>query len=119
MQWRYDVSDDWKTYSHDHGHFLPRGTNWTNENLVECVDGEHEIDFHANGLDDTELWRLADRLDSIRQSDLLEILEVIPRCWPVSDRELEILGWFLYRRASGVAGRPAFLPAPEILLPRS
>lgn len=90
MQWRYDVSDDWKTYSHDHGHFLPRGTNWTNENLVECVDGEHEIDFHANGLDDTELWRLADRLDSIRQSDLLEILEVIPRCWPVSNRELEI-----------------------------
>lgn len=105
MQWLYDVSDDWKTYSHDHGHFFPGGVNWRSENLVECVDREHEIDPQASGLDDTELRRLADRLASIRQSELLDVLAAIPRGWPMSDRELETLGWFLYCRASGVALR--------------
>ena len=105
MQWLYDVTADWQTYSHDHGHFLPGGPDWTVANLEENVDIAREIDPEAANLDDNELVRIADRLDSIGRSELVQVLAGIPKEWPVEDTELETVGWFLEKRCSQVADR--------------
>jgi len=105
MQWLYDVTADWQTYSHDHGHFLPGGPDWSVANLKEKVDIAHEIDPEAANLDDNELARIADRLDSIARSELVQVMAGIPDIWPVEDHELEAVGWFLENRCSQVADR--------------
>jgi len=105
MQWLYDLTDDRKTYSHDHGHFLPGGPEWTIESLQEKVDDSHEIDSRARGLDENELVKIAELLDNIERDTLREILQAIPESWNIEAGELEAVGWFLEKRSSGVAQR--------------
>jgi len=105
MQWLYDLKDDRKTYSHDHGHFLPGGPTWTAESLKENVDSPREIDPLTTGLDDKELIRIADKLDQTGQAELLPILQKIPAAWTVPPTDLAAVGWFLEKRSSGVAMR--------------
>lgn len=59
----------------------------------------------ATGLDQGELERLAERLESLSESEIIGILNVVPSVWPVTDEQLGTLGWFLYERAAGVANR--------------
>lgn len=105
MQWLYDLNEDRKTYSHDHGHFLPGGPQWSVESLKENVDVSREIDPLATGLDDEELVRIADLLDNLHRDFLLDVLQAVPSVWPIDSRDLEVIGWFLEKRSSGVAGR--------------
>lgn len=105
MQWLYDLNDDRKTYSHDHGHFLPGAPDWTERTLADSVDVPHELQADGAGLDDTELLAIAARLDSLTQTQLAEVLARIPLEWPVSDQELEFVGAFLDHRRSPVAIR--------------
>jgi len=105
MQWLYDLKDDWKTYSHDHGHFLPGSPSWTVESLLESVEIPHSVGTDGGNLDENELETLAAKLEGDLRSDLITVLNSIPDDWPVSRQELEAIGWFLEYRGSEVAMR--------------
>lgn len=105
-QWLYCETDDRKLYSHDHGWYLPEnGPDWSEASLVARVDESHPATHPAAGLDDAEVARLADQLDSPLRAPLTDLLRSVPPSWPAFDVELEALGFFLERRAPAVAGR--------------
>lgn len=105
MQWLYDLFDDWRTYSHDHGHFLPGSPNWTINSLLESAEIPHPVGTDGSNLDHNEMEAIAVTLESGLRSDLVGVLNSIPADWPVSQQELEAVGWFLEHRCAGVAAR--------------
>ncbi len=105
MQWLYDAADDLRTYSHDHGQFLPGGSRWTVDTLQEAAEQPREIDPLATGLDSRELARLALAIDNVSRDELCAMIRRIPTEWHVQPNELESLGWFLECRQSGVSAR--------------
>jgi hypothetical protein len=56
-------------------------------------------------LDLGEAERLGGVLEAISHIELAPVLNSVPASWPVTDQELDCLGWFLERRATGVAAR--------------
>ena len=105
-QWLYSEPDDRKLYSHDHGWYLPDvGPNWDESSLARCVDMPHVAPYPEDGLNATELERLASRLESISRDEIRLVLSEVPVSWPVTDAQLESLGYFLERRAAAVATR--------------
>lgn len=105
MQWLYGLQDDRKTYSHDHGHFLPGAPNWTVETLAQSAELSHELAADGDGLDDNELHRLAVRLDSLTMEEMASVVRKIPAVWPVTDEELENAAAFFDIRRKPTAGR--------------
>lgn len=105
MQWLYDLQDDRKTYSHDHGHFLPGAPNWTVVTLAQSAELPHELSADGNGLDDNELVRLAVRLESLTMNEIAGVVRMIPAAWPVTDEELEIVAAFFDFRREPTAVR--------------
>ena len=104
-QWLYDTTDDMKLYSHDHGHFLPGSPDWNVESLLGNCEVAHSLDTSPEGLDYNELERVAVILENLTAAELKGVLCGIPASWPVSDRELETLGFFLDSRRVPVARR--------------
>lgn len=105
-QWLYSTADENRIFSHDHGWYLPDvGSGWTEQALVRRVDEPHELNLHTALLDRGETSRLARRLRGLTRVELCDILCDLPRDWPVTDAELECVGWFLERRAHPVAER--------------
>jgi hypothetical protein len=105
-QWLYAEPEDRRLYSHDHGWYLPEeGPAWSVGTLVAHVDESHFPAWSVEGLDTAELNRLVGALEGLARSALTEALLGIPASWPVSDEELETVGWFLERRSGGVAAR--------------
>ena len=133
-QWLYCETDDRKLYSHDHGYYFPdTGPDWSEATLLAHVDEPHPARYPTTGVDPQELSRLAvsltqhparPLLDAIRnlgadtekldelvnsleplRKRLAEMLLTVPASWPVTDGELAALGFFLERRAPGVAQR--------------
>lgn len=106
FQYLYDSQNNNAIVSHDHG-------------LYACCTGTMEVAaMIANvavpvpppggdtlGLDAAEVIRVADRLGALAQSEIGDILNLVPSTWPVSDDQLGTLGWFLHQRAGGVASR--------------
>lgn len=75
---------------------------------VRATDGERywsRLDTPREGLDYNELLRVADALENLTVSELKAVLCAIPASWPVSDRELETLGFFFDSRRAPVARR--------------
>lgn len=105
MQWLYDLQDDRKTYSHDHGHFLPGAPNWTAVALAQSAELPHELSADGNGLDDNELERLAARLESLTMKEIAGVVRMIPAAWPVTDEELETAAAFFDFRREPTAVR--------------
>lgn len=103
-QWLYDTHNDMSMYSHDHGLFLPGNSNWTSESLLAHVDEPHPLEASTNNLS-PELMDVADNLDEVHRQQLVDVLATVPKSWPVTDEELELLGWFLESRAKPVATR--------------
>lgn len=108
-QWLYAESESeaqrHRMHSHDHGHYLPGGPNWTPESLTQNVDVEHRLPHDLTGADADALDDTARRLRDVEHGHLVEVLRAVPPTWPVSQVELEALGWFLERRAGPVADR--------------
>lgn len=104
-QWLYSATADNKLFSHDHGLYFPGGIHWTKDSLEQHVDETHHLAGPINGIDGDEVARLADRLRNVTDSELVEVLRNIPMSWPVTDEELETVGWFLQHRAVPVADR--------------
>lgn len=106
LQWLLNASEDWRLYSHDHGwYFPPGGPDWSPAALGATVDDDHALSDDATGLDPDELQRLADDLRNITRGMLRDLLLQIPASWPVTDSDLESLGWYLEQRAPQVADR--------------
>jgi len=106
-QWLYDLDNDRTLYSHDHGlYFPPAGKGgWTIPDLVASVDVPSELPDPRDGLSHTAIHQVAAALDAVNRASLVPILNRVPASWPVTDNELDALGWFLERRAPAVAQR--------------
>jgi hypothetical protein len=105
-QWLYCETDDRKLYSHDHGWYLPEnGPDWSEASLLARVDEPHPAAHPSTDLDPAELAALAARLRGPLRQPLVDLLVTVPASWPVSDADLEALGFFLERRAPAVAAR--------------
>lgn len=107
QQWLLDLDNDRTIYSHDHGlYFPPLGqAGWSRDELTSRVDEPRELPDPRDGLLSEETKRVALAVEQVSRDDLAGILHAVPASWPVSDAELEVLGWFLERRAAGVAER--------------
>jgi hypothetical protein len=105
-QWLYSEIEDRQVYSHDHGWYLPEsGPAWNEATLTAHVGEAHRAVWPSEGVDDSELARLATRLRGVSRVELVELVRRIPASWPVGDADLEALGWFLESRAPEVAAR--------------
>ena len=106
-QWLLDLDNDLAIYSHDHGLYFPPLTQpgWNRGELIRHVDEPHELRDPREGLLSEEAKRVALAIGQVSRDDLAAILRAVPASWPVSDAELEVLGWFLERRAAAVAER--------------
>jgi hypothetical protein len=114
-QWLHDLDDDRAVYSHDHGLYFPTtGTkSWTREQLLYKVGDPHELPEVATGLSSEEIERVAHRIENVPREAIVEILNSVPSTWPVSNEDLEALGFFLETRAPDVAGRLRMLDRSE------
>lgn len=107
QQWLYDIANDRMLYSHDHGLYLPptdTGT-WTKNDLMTHVDAEWPLPDPADDLLPAAVEEIADALESVGRSSLRAVMDSVPAHWPVSDSDLEALGYFLEYRAPAVADR--------------
>lgn len=106
-QWLYDLDDDQALYSHDHGlYFPPAGSGyWTRADLVAHADKPHEWSDPRKDLSAAACQEVAATLEGISRDSIIQLLRSIPASWPVSDEDLEALGWFLEYRAPAVASR--------------
>ena len=52
-----------------------------------------------------EVRRVAARLEAIGTDEIAGVLSSVPPQWPLDDRQLETIGFFLERRAPQVASR--------------
>lgn len=112
QQWLYDLDDDDRTYSHDHGLYLPPAW-WAGGTPLEAmVDAVQPLPDPTAGLLPGAVEEVADRLDAVTRPDLAAILNQVPSSWPVADDVLDTLGWFLERRAPAVASRMRTLFTP-------
>jgi hypothetical protein len=106
-QWLYHLDDDHALYSHDHGlYFPPAGRGcWTEADLVAEADTPHEWRDPRKSLSAAACEEVAAALEHISRESLVQVLCSIPASWPVSDEDLEALGWFLGYRVPAVASR--------------
>jgi hypothetical protein len=105
-QWLYRTSDEWTIYSHDHGWYLPpEGGDWSQDQLRGAVGTPHELPDDPVGLDQAQIDSIADNLLAVTHPGLAKVLSRVPASWPVSDSELDTLGWYLEARAPDVASR--------------
>lgn len=106
QQWLYDIDNERTLYSHDHGLYLPPSTGtFDRASLVSRVDEPHPLPDSPEGLSAERVQEVALALEAVQAQQILDILNDVPTSWPVSDADLEALGWFLYRRAAQVAQR--------------
>ncbi|MCQ3813898.1 MAG: hypothetical protein KTU85_05700 [Acidimicrobiia bacterium] len=105
-QWLYAEPEDRKLYSHDHGWYLPEtGPTWDVDALVNRVREPRKASWPSKGLDPAGIATCVQRLWALKRDELAAKLNGIPKSWPVSDLELERVGWFLESRAPEVAAR--------------
>lgn len=108
-QWLYDSAADFSVWSFDHSlWFGVESTEWDQPMCRALVDvpwGVNEADYPVDNLSASTFHTYAQKLRDITPADLLAILAAVPTEWGKSDRDLEVLGWMLYRRSRGVAQR--------------
>lgn len=106
QQWLMHTADDSAFYSHDHGYFLPpEGPTWSESTLLAAASEPHELADSGNGISKEQVQSVALLLKSVTRGQIAAALRFVPASWPVSDDELECLGYFLEVRAPDVADR--------------
>jgi len=106
VQWLYSASADERIFSHDHGYYFPPyGAGWNTSELVSKVLEPHFGRWPSAGLDASEIERVAGAIEGVTGADIERILQEVPASWPITDDELETVGYFLEERAPGVAAR--------------
>jgi len=105
VQWLIGLTDDDRYYSHDHGYFFPDGEGWTEGSLMQNVHVPHQFADNDVGISPESVKQLVIALRAITPDALRAELVKIPESWPVTDSDLECLGYFLEQRAPEVADR--------------
>jgi HipA-like kinase len=102
------LADDSRFYSHDHGWYLPpTGPTWNAASLEACADVAHEFVAPPDGITAAFVNEIVEKLLAVESNQIREALCQIPVTWPVTDAELECVGFFLARRLAAVAARLA------------
>ncbi len=100
------AGEDMCFFSHDHGWFLPpEGPTWCIASLDANVGLPRPFQHPGFRANHTSATAYADRLEKLDRTSLTDELARIPSSWPVSDEELECVGWFLERRAREIANK--------------
>jgi hypothetical protein len=111
-QWLNCTTDDERLYSHDHGYYFPpSGGDWTQAELLARIDEAHPLAQPDDDLDLAEIVRIGNALDAVTRPSLSAILSSVPQEWDIPADDLEVLGYFLERRAPDVAARMRALHA--------
>jgi hypothetical protein len=106
QQWLYDLDADRTLFSHDHGLYLFLNQGRVDRSVLESVvDDAHELPDPRTGLRQEAVTEVAAALDKIDRASLVNVLRTVPASWPITDEELETVGWFLEHRAPAVATR--------------
>lgn len=105
MQWLVATGADNTYYSHDHGHYLPGGPNWTVDTLQANATNPYPLGLATEGLDAEEIERLAARLETVSEEEIRVELSKLPADWPVTDEELDAVLEFAVARRTAVAER--------------
>ncbi|MCF6474554.1 hypothetical protein FAF44_40160 [Nonomuraea sp. MG754425] len=102
----HDLDGDHAIYSHDHGLYLPpHDGRITRRYLMDCADEPNVLTDPPAGLDSQAIANVSQALERISRDALVKIVRGVPASWPVSDEDLEAVGWFLEHRAPAVAAR--------------
>lgn len=96
---------DHEYYSHDHGDYLFSRTGWTRDSIGESIDEPRILPVLLPLSTLVGFSELADRIAAVTHEQLVAVLSAIPATWPVSDAQLELIGFFLERRRDAVATR--------------
>jgi len=104
-QWLFNANEQERCYSHDHGHYFPGGPAWSAANLEAQVDVEQALPYAGGPFPKDVVAIIADRIEAVTRDDIIAALAMIPAPWPVTDAELETVGFFVERRADAVASR--------------
>jgi hypothetical protein len=112
-QWLHDMSADMQLFSYDHGLYFPSDTgpkSWTREMLLYHSDDPRLLPDSPVDLSKEACESYANALDAVTRDSIANVLQSVPLSWPVSDEDLNALGWFLEHRAPRVATRIRELP---------
>lgn len=104
-QYLHSTTDLWKIYSHDHGHYLPGGPQWSADVLRSDADLDHEVPFDFAGLRADDVEEVAAAVDRLNRSALASVILGVPTEWGTPDEDLAALGHFLETRTGPVAAR--------------
>jgi hypothetical protein len=100
------AAEENRYYSHDHGwYFPPEGPTWDVQSLDGAVDVPHDLAVSASGIAPDLEREVARAVQGVNRDSIRGILGAVPATWPVSDAELEVIGFFIERRAPAVASR--------------
>jgi hypothetical protein len=105
QQWLVGQAAEERCFSHDHGHYFPGGPGWTAAGLEANVDTPNVYSYGGTAFSQEVLNSVAGLLEAVSRKDLISVLAAIPTSWPVTNAELETVGYFLERRAPDVAAR--------------
>lgn len=106
MQGLCKTTEDHQFFSHDHGWYLPpNGQSWDIQNLQSCVDVPHELNQPKGGITSVMVNEVIKALEAVTRDQLVKVLCCIPKSWPVTNEQLETVGWFLESRVPGVVQR--------------
>lgn len=104
-QWLYAHDSDKSMWSFDHNMWIHDAADWS----AETCNGTAIMEWAWRGkwedIDSQELVNVADRLDEVKRSALVEACYAIPQEWGVSQADLDSLVDMLFERKSGVAAR--------------
>ena len=110
-QWAYDLQDENRLWSYDHSVWLARRSgDWSARTLRDNVDEPWPLGDGYDGLDPEARARCAQSLRDLRPEQILEVLNQTPEEWGTTDADMEVLGWFVYKRSRSVAGRLMAIP---------
>jgi hypothetical protein len=85
-------------YSLDHGHFFPQGPGWSAASLAAAPPALIDPYFAGANLSSAELADARNRLSTVSDQDIADIIAGPPPDWPFTDQERAALGTYLRTR---------------------
>lgn len=108
-QWLYELNSDYSIWSHDHSMwFALQSEEWDQDMCRRLVDTPWTVDetqYPVTALSASTFHDFAQRLRDLSVDQILDVLSRVPPEWGKTNRDLEVLGWMIYRRSKAVAQR--------------
>jgi hypothetical protein len=104
-QWLYDLADARSIWTFDHGLWIGGGFDWDANSIARTVDTPWSWPLPVIGMNPTAFHQVADTLEGVSVSQIVDVIRVVPLEWGIPDSDLEAVGWMLYRRREPVAMR--------------